>query len=508
MRCGAECCSHEGGGDISSTGLRILIDTNIFIAAESDTERPHTNAEAARKLYSAATKLGHTLCIGSGSLDDIARHRDEAHREKRRGQLARYHVLNRIEIPPGFQSRAGYPPRINEASMVDLTLLLALDRGAAQWLVTEDLRILPHAIALGLDDRVFTLRDALDVLDLQQLRPITVPAVHAVTGYEIDRDDPIFDNFSPDYNIRAWLRDKVAAEARPCLTMPGPDGRLSAVVILKEEIDTNWDLPGRVLKICTFKVAAQARGVKRGELLLWAIIEHARVNGFDSAFVEVFENELEIASLFESFGFERIARTNRSSEVVLGKHLHPPLGCHVPGPLEYNVTYGPGALRPDRFFVVPIVPEWHLSLFPVADDSEQLALYEGLSSHGNAIRKAYVCRSGSKQLRGGDTLLFLRTRVSQMVNVIGVVEATLRSSDPSAILAFTGRRTVYTPTDIARMCANGEVLAIRFRLDRVLDTPLASNELVDHGVMARSPQSIQQVRDREGLSWLRDLLAD
>lgn len=494
---------------MSATGLRILLDTNIFIAAESDSHPPHVNADAAKRLYSSATQLGHTLCLGSGIRDDIARHRDENHKQKRRLQLARYHVLNPIEVPLGFQAKAGYPPRINEASRVDLTLLLALDRGAAQWLVTEDLRILPHARALGLEDRVFTLSDALDVLDLQQLRPISVPAIHTVAGYELDRDDPIFNDFAAEYNIRTWLREKVAAEERPCLIMRGPEGGLDAVVILKDESDDTWDLPGRVLKICTFKVAERARGVKRGELLLWAIFEHARANGFTSVFVEAFEHEHEVIQLFGSFGFMRIAGTRREGEVVLAKRLHP-VGSsgRIESPLEFNVAYGPGALQLDRVFLVPIVPRWHRSLFPVADDSRQLSLYEGLSDHGNAIRKAYLCKSNSRQLGAGDTLLFLRTRTEQMVNVVGVVEDTLRSSDPTEVLAFTGRRTVYTPNEIDGMCRNRAVLAVRFRLDRVLDTPIAANELVQRRVMARSPQSIQQVRDGGALLWLKDVLSD
>lgn len=103
-------------------------------------------------------------------------------------------------------------------------------------------------------------------------------------------------------------------------------------------------------------------------------------------------------------------------------------------------------------------------------------------------------------------MLFLRTREAQMVNVVGVVEETLRSSDPTQILAFTGRRTVYTPTEIHEMCSRREVLAIRFRLDRVLDTPIDSVELIQQRVMARSPQSIQLVRDGGALSWITNLL--
>ncbi len=490
---------------VGASSLRILIDTNIFIAAESEPESIHPNAGLATELYRTATELGHTLCLGAGIRDDIARHVDEAHKQKRRQQLERYHVLNPISVPDGFQARAGYPPRINEQSRVDLTLLLALERGAVQWLVTEDQRILPHASSLGLEDRVFSLSDALDVLARQQHRPVTLPAVETVAGYELEPNDPIFDDFAAEYDIREWLRNKVAKEARPCLIMRGSNGRLDAVVILKEEFDDTWNLPGRVLKLCTFKVAEEARGVKRGELLLWAVFEHARANGFDSLFIEVFAQEIRVIELFESFGFCQTGTTHRSDELVLGKLLRPQGESQLDG-LGFNIRYGPGALKPDRMFLVPILPRWHANLFPVADDSTQLTLYEGMTDQGNAIRKAYVCQSNSKQLRAGDTLLFVRTRQSAMVNVIGVVEETLRSSDPTEVLAFTGRRTVYSPNEIDEMCASREVLAIRFRLDRVIDTPITANELIQQRVMARSPQSIQRVRDQGGLVWLTNLL--
>ncbi|MGO4443459.1 GNAT family N-acetyltransferase [Mycobacterium sp. 2YAF39] len=490
----------------SAATLRILIDTNIFIAAESDPDSLHPNAVMATELYRAATELGHTLCVGAGIRDDFARHADEQHKRRRRQQLTRYHVLRPINVPDGFQARAGYPPQISAQSHVDLTLLLALDRGAVQWLVTEDQRILPHAKALGLEDRVFGLVDALDVLSRQRHRPISIPTVETVAGYEINRDDPIFNDFAAEYGVRTWLRDKVAKEARPCLIMGGLGAGLDAIVILKEEFDDTWGLPGRVLKICTFKVATEARGVKRGELLLWAVFEYARTNGFDSIFVEAFEQEIAVVQLFESFGFSKIGVTHRTGEAVLGKRLHPVPGSAPVDPLAYHIRHGPGAIQPDRVFLVPILPRWHASLFPIADESHQLTLYEGMSDQGNAIRKAYVCHSGSRQLRGGDTLLFLRTREAQMVNVVGVVEETLRSSDPTQILAFTGRRTVYTPTEIHEMCSRREVLAIRFRLDRVLDTPIDSVELIQQRVMARSPQSIQLVRDGGALSWITNLL--
>lgn len=492
-----------------NTPLRILIDTNIFIAAEGDADRPHANAGPATQFYRDANQLGHSLCLAAGVRDDFSRIQDERHRRLRMQQLQRYHVLEPMAVPVDFQARAAYPPVINAQSQVDLTLLLALERNAVQWLVTEDQRILPHARALGLQDRVFTLSDALDLLAGQRHAPVPIPAVDTVSGYALDPADPIFDDFPVEYAIRDWLHTKVAPEHRPCLVMHSPNSSaLDAVAILKPNETDNWGLHGRVLKICTFKVADHAKGVRRGELLLWAVFEHARQNHCDAVFVEVFKDRPEVIDLFAGFGFDEHGPTGRDGELVLAKRLTPGDAVADLDPLAYNIRLGPGALSPDRYFIIPIVPTWHSNLFPVVNETGQLSLINELTVQGNAIRKAYVCRAPSNQLAPGDTVLFLRTREDQKVLVVGVVEETLRSDDPTAILTFTGQRTVYTPDEIDEMCRQGGVLAIRFRLDRVLDTPLTSNDLIAHQVMKRSPQSVQLVRDQDAITWLNEILSD
>lgn len=489
--------------------LRILIDTNIFIAAESEAAGDHPNATHAAQLYRQATEIGHRLCLAAGVKDDFGRIADQNHRRRRMQQLQRYHVLDPVTLPQDFQARAGYPPSISAQSQVDLTMLLALDRNAAHWFVTEDQRIFPHARALGLEDRVFTLSDALDLLAGQRHSPVPIPAVDSVPGYALNPDDSIFDGFPAEYRIRDWLRDTVAPSHRPCLVMMSPGSTaLDAVVILKPDETDSWGLSGRVMKICTFKVANHATGVRRGEMLLWAVFEHARQNHHDTAFVEVFDDRLEVVDLFRSFGFERHGTTNRPGEMIMAKRLTPHASDADLEPLAYNVALGPGALRPDRYFLVPIVPIWHSNLFPVVNESGQLPLIEELTVQGNAIRKAYVCHSQSNQLEPGATLLFLRTHVDQKVLVVGVVEETLRSGDPAEVLTFTGQRTVYTPGEINEMCEKRPVLAIRFRLDRVLDTPLTSNDLIRRSVMKSSPRSVQMVRDQDAITWLNEILSD
>lgn len=51
------------------------------------------------------------------------------------------------------------------------------------------------------------------------------------------------------------------------------------------------------------------------------------------------------------------------------------------------------------------------------------------------------------------------------------------------------------------MCDHDEVLAIRFRQDRLLDTPISRGEMVDNGLARQHPQSIQAV-PQEANPWL------
>ena len=81
----------------------------------------------------------------------------------------------------------------------------------------------------------------------------------------------------------------------------------------------------------------------------------------------------------------------------------------------------------------------------------------------------------------------------------------MRSSDPNEVVDFVGQRTVYSFEQVRELCANGAVLALRFRLDRVLDVPIDVDEVVLEGAVLQTPQSIAKIRP-EGENWIRRLL--
>jgi hypothetical protein len=186
---------------------------------------------------------------------------------------------------------------------------------------------------------------------------------------------------------------------------------------------------------------------------------------------------------------------------VLGKVLEPYVDQNPPeDPLDYNRRYGPGRRMLRRAFLVPILPVFHGMLFPASE--AQQSFFD--STYGNAIRKVYICHSGIKALEPGDTLFFLRTHERRAVHAVGVVEDTRRTSVLADVLSFAGARTVYRAEELQKMCAK-EVLAVKFRLDQVLDAPVSRENLKMLGVMEESPQSIAQIKSEEGIQWARTL---
>ena len=266
-----------------------------------------------------------------------------------------------------------------------------------------------------------------------------------------------------------------------------------------------FDLGRNVLKLCTFKVAVEAEGARRGELVLRSVIQYGREKRATRIYVTAFERHAGLLRLLRDFGFTSLDQRSDLGEMVLVKDLVPPALPGSLSPLDYNRLYGPGAVLVDRAFVVPIQPRWHDILFPEARAQGRILSEE---PSGNAMLKAYLCNASTRRLAEGDLLVFYRSEDQRAATVVGVVESTLVSREPDEIRRFVSTRTVYTDRVVVDLCGRGEVLAIRFRQDRALTSPWPLSELILEGVANAAPQSIQQVRDEGGIQWLRSQLSD
>jgi hypothetical protein len=483
--------------------MKVLLDANIVIAIEGDTNRQHVNAEVAASLHRLILAADGTPCIIENVRDDFVRSTDNDLRARRLREISKYFALARLNIGQEFAEKAGYKWPLSPNDKVDAAHLLAVHRNAVTWLVTEDRGIHRRAQNLGLADRVMFLADAVVSLKALIFEPIEHYAVDSVSPHQLDLSDPIFDSLRVGYpGFDTWWQNKVVADNRHCLVL-GSTERISGFAVLKADSPDVGSLPGRVLKICTFKISDDAIGAKRGELLLGTVIEHARSNAYDSCFVEIQEHHGPLIALLREFGFYRLGEKS-PGEHVFGKILTPHLDHeHYADPLGYNRRYGPGAMLVQRAYLIPVIPAWHEMLFP--STSSQPSLFD--QTYGNAVRKVYLCHSNIEKLRPGDALFFLRTRSEQAVHAVGVLEATLRTTDADQIVGFAGTRTVFSRADIEKMC-DRPVLAIRFRLNAILERPQSVVELRELGVVSRSPQSIAELKSERGILWARAVVEE
>lgn len=480
----------------------VVLDTNIFIYAQDYAQQGHQNGEDAAEVLKAIGELGYTPVIAAATLDDLAR--SGRVRESRVREAKRYARVD--PGPPGdLRQRAGYGDSLSANDECDLRILAALDQELAAWIITNDKRMINHAEQADLT-HVLDARQFLEFLGPAR-HPLGPPPRVGVTPPDrVDVRSPFFASLIDSYpEFHDWWEEKVVPQNRTTLVVGEPEDPRALAVI--KENDTDYGLPSDTTKICTFKVSHGARDQRYGELLLKAAIRHIRTIPSSTVFLEVAAGN-ELVAWLEPFGFKaRPGVLAANGDVVMVKSLTPGGQRRGLDPWTYHVTYGPGALRVERAFLVPIKPGWHGRLFPESN-SVQFSLLAGLTEPcGNAIRKVYISRTRSRKPARGDVLVFVESQSGRMVSNIGVVEDVLVSGDPIEVLRFAGSRTVYTPPEVHKMCQDGEAHVMKFRHDRILPEPWAPGLPGYDALIDRTPRSITAVR-KEGVQWLKQHLGE
>lgn len=495
-----------------ATSLKLLLDTNAFIALEPTSTEIEPGLHHGAELARLATDGGHQLYLHQDTRQDFARDPDAARRRARLALVGKYLVLSSVprSTVADLVARLGLPapPEPDSNHAVDLEMLAAVEAAAVDYLVTDDGQLRRRARRAGLAENVLPLAEAVQLLRDLTLRPLRPPpAVEHVASYQLDPADPIFDSLRQDYapDFDRWFAD-LRKQHRPAWYIAHDDGRYAGVMIVKDETDRlPYGLTGSVLKLSTFKVTEDAHGRRYGELLLKTLFLNAHSRDYDSIYVTVFDKHATLIELLTAFGFRDHGESDRG-ERVLVKRRRPEGIEGISDPLGFHIAYGPPAIDPQApIFVVPVEPRWHDLLFP--EYVAQQSLFSGEHPFGNALRKAYLCNAPTRQIGTGATLLFYRSHNLSAITAVGVVEQVLESRDPEEIARLVGRRTVYTLDEIAEKCrAARPVLTILFRQDRLLEQPWPRRDLDAAGVLNRHPQSITEVHREEGRRWLQERL--
>lgn len=478
-------------------GLKILIDTNILIHIEDQ----KLLSPVLQEILALIRDNGHRLSVPNVAIEDISKDADEIRRKVTLSKLKGYPQLACPVPDAAFLSLVGAGSRQNDA--IDNQILFSISKNAADFLITEDRGLLTKAKRVNLEDRTLTIEQASNYL--KELHRRIVPS-HTLLkeefAYNLDINDPFFDDLKTDYTeFNRWF-EKISTEGRKAWIYIGEGNRLKALLILKDEdaeVATIPPLPRRRrLKICTLKAEP---GYKIGELLLKLAFQYCIENKHDEAYLTHFrKKEDQLIALIQQYGFRHVGNTpkplpgqpDRTEEVWLKKFV--PENKELP-PLEFDTTYYPIYKDAEGVskYIVPIKPEFHSRLFPDYKVRQMmLSEYIELNIPGNAIKKAYLCHAKIKSLKAGDVLLFYRSHDQKKLTSLGIIESTAILSDIESIVRAVGKRTVYGYDEITEI-ARKPVLVILFRHHFNLPKPLNLFALQKMGVLKAAPQSIMEL---------------
>jgi ribosomal protein S18 acetylase RimI-like enzyme len=484
-----------------------LIDTNVIIGLEDN----HTVKPAFASLLSVAAKHKVDVLVHEAARDDISRDKDALRRSISLSKLDKFQSLRKVRGLERSELERRFGPLSRPNDIVDATLLDSIDRGAADFLVTEDRRLHERArhVSPELGRRVLFVADAVQLLKTT-FEPVEAPIryVEELSANEIQESDGIFDSLRTGYpGFDKWWREKCVKERRPCWAVF--DDGLAGLIVRKDETADKTDATtkaNKILKICTFKVRPENRGVKLGELLLKKAFWFAQANKYDLIYLTTYDNQVALIDLLEFYGFENTtAKTD--GELIYEKKLSQERLPSIPSVSNFEVdrlNYPRFIARPGvRAFGVPIKEDYHDTLFPDLKEAAQADLFDfasGPKRPGNTIRKVYLCRAQSNLGPAGSLLFFYKGKSnsppSQALTAVGIFEDVSIASSTKDLMLLTGGRSVYSEAQLSEWQAtsNRPVKVINFLLAAYIEPAIEIGELNDIGLISgHPPQSISEI---------------
>ena len=139
--------------------MHLLIDTNIFIYREDD----HVITQNVSNLFGLLNEISVDVFIHPSSVADIQRDTDQRRQDVMLSKLRTYRELSTPPFAskdPAFVTLVGEPKTPQDR--VDNEILYAVNKGAVDFLITEDAGIHQKALTIGVSDRILHIDDALE----------------------------------------------------------------------------------------------------------------------------------------------------------------------------------------------------------------------------------------------------------------------------------------------------------------------------------------------------------
>lgn len=487
--------------------MHLLIDTNIFIYREDD----HIISQSVSDLFGLLREIAVDIFIHPASVADIQRDTDTRRREIMLSKLRTYRELS---TPPSASNDTAFIALVGEPKKhqdrVDNEILYAVNKGAVDFLITEDAGIHQKALAIGASDRILHIDDALEFFKRflpKKEKLFTPPSLKEDFMYNLNLDDPFFDTLKEEYprfgespSFEEWFNQK-SRDHRKCFVSYQTRDHIGALLIKKienDKIDTEPPLPKKNrVKITTLKVTDY--GHKIGELLLKLSFDSSVQNNAEEIYLTHFTKpDDRLVALIREYGFEKAAVNLRGEDIFLKKLVVDDPSIIKNSPREiykrYYPTFYDGTAV--KKWIIPIRPEFHQKLFTDVEQ-RQTTLAEhsgGFLVEGNAIKKAYLCNAKTRQMTEGDVVLFYRSVDASAITSLGVVEEAYTGvSDTNKILQLVGKRTVYSPEEIESF--DKPLTIVLFRHITHLVTPLSLDALKSLGILKTAPMTINKITD-------------
>ena len=491
-----------------------LIDTNILIGLEDYRTVKTTYA----RFHALASAHKVDIYVHEAAKDDIVRDKNVERRNISLSKITKYRVLNKQRGLTETDLDAAFGPLRKPNDVVDATLLHALENGAADFLVTQDKGLHERAQRHSPDlaRRVLFLGDATDLL-IQTYEPKEVPIRHVaeVKAHEINQKDRFFDSLREGYpEFDDWWREKCVKQHRSCWVVYDDD-HLAGLIVRKDENvgDTDAITPAeKILKICTFKVAPESRGVKLGELLLKQVLWYAQSNRYNLAYLTTYEDQVSLMDLLEYYGFQN-AGSNSDGEFIYERAFAATALVSEEGVSPFDLArenYPRFVVNETtRGFGIPIQEAYHDTLFPDLWQPRQPDLFSGASRAetitrpGNTIRKVYLCQAQSNLGPPGSILFFYKgvskDLPSQAMTALGILESMTLAGSKKELMQITGGRSVYSEEQLDEWASKAKegrpVKVINYLLVAYIDPPVSLDELETMGIVNGHPQqSIYNLR--------------
>lgn len=482
-----------------------LIDTNILIGLEDN----HTVEAAYSRFHALASTHKVDIFLHEAAKDDFARDKEVERRQISLSKSEKYRLLKKQRGLTQADLDVAFGPLKKPNDVVDATLLHALEMGAADFLVTQDKGLHQRAQNRSPDlaRRVLFISDATELL-IQTYEPKEVPIRHVgeVEAHEIDSQDQFFDSLRDGYpEFDDWWREKCVKQHRSCWVVYDND-KLAGLIVRKDEPGGDTDAVTKsenILKICTFKVGPESRGVKLGELLLKQVLWYAQRNGYDLAYLTTYEDQVALMELLEYYGF-RNAGVNAKGEYIYERDFSATALLPRDDKTDFEQArenYPRFVLDDDTLgFGIPIQEQYHDTLYPDLYRPIQEDLFGGASRAetitrpGNTIRKVYLCRAQSRLGPAGSLLFFYKSTSknppSQAITALGVLESVSLASSTKDLMQLTGGRSVYSEEQLKEWEATSArpVKVINYLLVSYVEPAVSIDELRTMGVIKGHPQ--------------------